>query len=197
MSDPTLGGKLSNWAVQYVGRPRSGMVHRAHAGLPAIAITSITTTPWTDDIGDLVALVLGYCFTTTRELVRELVADPYTAQSLRADIHDNFLCTATPLQRVWTHHGAALTGTNDHAPFRDSAGRATPGLFQVFLVEDDAALRHSAEFPPGTTRERTATEIDADEARFRETRDLIVQRAAQAAPEDAIHTIDVAVPRQP
>lgn len=190
--DPSVAAGQSSWAVQYLARPRSSIVHRAHVPLPAIAITSVTTTAWPDDIGDLVALVLGYGFTTTRELARELVADPYAAEGVRRDIHDNFLCAATPTRRVWTHHGTALPADdNELSPFRDSLGRVTPGVVQVLLVEDDALLTHAANNPPGRPRERGDADVEADLLRFRAARDTLVARAGVLADDPHVITLPV------
>lgn len=180
------------WAVQHVGCPRTSAVHRPHVGLPAIAITSVTTTPWPDDVGDITAMVLGYGFTTTRELARELVSDPYAAEPLRADIHDNFLYAATPLRRVWTHHGAVLPPANDHAPFGDAQGRATNQLVHFYVREDDASLRHAAENPAGRLDPVTASEVDASLARTSAIRAELDARFERVADNPRVRRIDFA-----
>lgn len=183
---------MSPWAVQYVGRPRTGVVHRPHDGLPALSITSATTTPWPDDIADLVAMVLGYGFTTTRELARELVKDPYRADMLRHEIHDSFLSAATPLRRVWTHHGAIMPEGKPNTPFRDSLGRVTCQLVQICLVEDDESLRHSAEHPPGLVSEdRPAVLIEAEYDELRRRRDLLVERAKMSSRSERVFRLPV------
>lgn len=180
------------WAVQHVGCPRTSEVHRPHAGLPAIAITSVTTTPWPDEVGDLIAMVLGYGFTTTRELARELVCDPYAAEPLRADIHDNLLYAATPLRRVWTHHGAVVPPANDHAPFGDAQGRATSQLLHFYVREDDASLRHAAEHPAGRLDPVSPEELDAAVARTSATRAELDARFERVQDNPRIRRIDYA-----
>lgn len=190
-SEVTTNG-MSPWAVQYVGRPRTGAVHREHLGLPALAITSVTTTPWPDDIAALVAMVLGYGFTTTRELARELVKDPYRADVLRGEIHDSFLSAATPLRRVWTHHGDVTPPSNPNAPFRDVQGRVMNQLVHVCLVEDDESLLHTAQHPPGRLDdERPGDLVQAEYDELRRQRDLLVERAKEISRSERVFRLPV------
>lgn len=189
---------LSPWAVQYVGRPRPGIVHRPHDGVPAVVVTSVTTTPWTDDVGALVAMVLGYGFTTTRELARELVKDPYRSDHLRNDIHDNFLSAATPTRRVWSHHGSILSGDNPYAPFRDAQGRVTNQLVQICLVEDDASLLHTAQFPPGRLGGgRPVDEVSSEFDELRRQRDTMVARAEELTGNVRVFSLPVTFSPEP
>lgn len=181
---------LTYWAVQYVGRPRTNAAHRPHPGLPALALTSITTVAWPDDIADLLAMVLGYGFTSTRDLARELVHDPYMAQSLRNDIHDGFLGAPAPERRIWTHNGIDLTTSSPRAPFLDKSVHPPSDLVQIFLLEDDEMLRHAALLPPGrrAPSEAETQEIFEDSQR---TRDEVYARARELGPERRVFVIPV------
>lgn len=182
---------VSPWAIQYLGRPRMGLLGHSHTTVGAIAITSVTGASWLDDVGDLVALVLGYGFASARELARELVSDPYTAHELRTDIHENFLSAAVPQQRVWTHEGAGLTSGGADAPFRDKSGNVQPGIIHVFLNQDDASLERSARHPAGTARDRTDEEAAAVLKSAIATRDEALARARRIGPGQRVYVVDV------
>lgn len=135
----------SHWAIQLVGRPFSRIGKALHPAAPAVAVTSSTTTAWPDDVGAMLAWLLGYGFVTTREIARELTPNPIATDALRSEVHEQFL-TRPPAHHVWSHHSVMVAEDNPHAPWATADGAAPPGLVHIRLVEDDEVLAWTSEW---------------------------------------------------
>lgn len=174
---------VCSWSVDHIARPRAGIVHGTHPSLPAVAVTSVTDLPYLEDVGAIIALLLGYGATSTASLARELVAGVAAPPKLRAEIHNNFLYSALPSRRVWTHAIGDAPLASHGAPFLDASGRAVPQLVHVFIAEDDEILKRAARSyhnPNETLRHYLAT------------RDEVVKRAERLGSSERIVTLPIA-----
>lgn len=134
----------SHWAIPLIGRPAARSGQTLHPHVRAVAVSSATPGAWADDVGAVLAWLLGYGFVSTREIAGELTTDPLAAESLRAEILDQFLAQA-PERHVWSHHGVAFAQDNPSAPWTGPGGVVSSQLFHVRLVEDDSVIDDAAD----------------------------------------------------
>lgn len=138
-----------HWAIPLIGRPFTHAGNALHFDVPAVAVSSSTPSSWPDDVGAMLAWVLGYGFVSTREIARELTSKPLATEGLRNDVHQQFVHQA-PERHVWSHHATTLADAHEHAPWADESGAASPRLFHVHLLEDDALLEWSGDWMAGS-----------------------------------------------
>lgn len=137
------GDGISRWVIPHIGDPRAADRQIPHPGLPALAFSALTVESWVHETAALVALALGYGFTTTRALALE-VSPVYLGDSPSAGgrsdpterrIAHQLLTSHAPENMVWSHH--SLTTGNFPDPFGNRSGE----LFHVFLSESDDLLQ--------------------------------------------------------
>lgn len=144
----TLPGDLElqePWAVPHVGRPSTRNGQMLHLTVPSIAVSSQTAWSWGDDVATMLAWILGYGFVSTREVARELTQNPISTETLRNDVHEQFLAQA-PARHVWSHHAVGLPQDNPGFPWTDSSGHVAPSLLHVRLVESDTVLERDEDW---------------------------------------------------
>lgn len=130
------------WAIHHVAAPRSPTVPRPWPGLDSIACYAIGDDVWAHDVGALLAMVVGYGLTTTRDLAVDMEGVMESADQRRerqaiamAAAHESIAADPSS-RRVWTHHGAVTTPAQVFAP----ATRADRPGGVVWLRETDDHL---------------------------------------------------------
>lgn len=135
----------SHWAIPLIGRPFTHAGPALHFTAPSVTVSATTTSAWADDVGAMLAWLLGYGFVSTREITRELTSNPFTAEPLRDEVHSQLLGTA-PQHQVWAHHSILPPKANRYSPWLNPQGDVDPGLVHIRLVEDDALLDFTGEW---------------------------------------------------
>lgn len=160
----------SHWAIQLIGRPSMRNGKAIHPAAPAIAVTASTTSAWADDVGGIIAWLLGYGFVSTREIARELTRNPIATDALRSEVHDQFVARP-PSHHVWSHHSVMVPEDNPNSPWAAADGTGSPGLVHIRLVEDHRLIEWTSEWLGGqlgmsaeealTLAETTASTVEA------------------------------------
>lgn len=142
---PGRDSGVSHWSISHVGAPSSAAVNLPHLGMKAVSIVATTVDSWVTDVGALLAMFLGYGYTSVRDLATELSGNPTTDEHERRLVHQSFLYRDTPARRVWANHGMTFPAGDKYYPFRDAQGRVDPDILQVVLAESDEQLQFSIE----------------------------------------------------
>ncbi|WP_152365216.1 helix-turn-helix domain-containing protein [Microlunatus speluncae] len=156
---PDDRAKVSQWFISHVGATKSPVVPSAKPELLTIAFTATTVDSWVNDVASLTALLIGYGFTSTRDMAVEITGTTSHSDASRAKIHERYL-REIPRRRVWSH----VTGTGP-TPFADAAKVVNDQVFRVHLAESEDLLRDSA------------TERDIDFGELRATAEAARQQA--------------------
>lgn len=173
---------VSHWSIVHVGAPTSAIVPVAHPELQALAVSSLSPSGSAEDIGSLVAMVLGYGFTSVRDLACEIYGRPLPTWQERNIVHEALLYRRTPQRRVWGVSSAALEVNWPEFPFTDRDGMVHPGVMHFRLLETDAVL------------ENHAKRRSEDVAPLIAARDTTME-TIRALHSDRIHTIAIDRPR--
>ncbi len=116
------------WAIHHVAAPRSPTIARPWPGLESIACYAIGDDVWAHDVGAMLAMVLGYGLTTTRDLAVDMGGvmhpdgreDGGTGEATHLDAGRRqrqaeamaeahaAIAVAPRQRRVWTHHGTVV-----------------------------------------------------------------------------------------
>jgi hypothetical protein len=168
--DPTV----SNWSISHIGAPMAPTINSPHPGFHSIGFYSVTVDSWVSDVASLVATVLGYGLSTTRDLAMEVygIHGNQTKPEHREPMH-RYLLHNAPKRRAWSHYGRP---TPERSPFGDLGTRFDRRTMHVWLREDEAVLRDWVSF---TTRTPQVTTDDllADQQRIKREVDDIKKAA--------------------
>lgn len=151
------------WAIHHIAAPRSPTVPRAWPGLDSIACYAIGEDVWAHDVGAMLAMVLGYGLTTTRDLAVDMEGVMQTEARRRelqavAMTEAHASIAAEPRsRRVWTHHGAVVVPAS---VFTLATRAHRPGGV-VWLRETDAHLAAIADRAAAARIEAQRSALDA------------------------------------
>lgn len=96
---------LSSWGVNYAERPRLPEAARTHEGVAAVGFYGLTYDSEVNAIAALVALAIGYGFSSSRDHAMEMAGfqNRHTSWRDRSAAHANWL-GAPPERWVWAHN---------------------------------------------------------------------------------------------
>ena len=131
---------VSSWSIRRLAAPHSSAVEHAYSDLHSVAVTSLTVASWANDVADHIARLIGYGFTSSRDVATDLYGptDPGAFGESRAELHHELLNGAMS-KRVWGHFAASQTGLPELL-----GDPALKKLFTVYLKEHDADLESEA-----------------------------------------------------
>lgn len=137
----------SQWSIPHIGSPMAPLVEKPYLGAPSISLSSITNASWVNDVASLLALIIGYGLSTTRDLamdIGDLSPEAITNQQTLM-VHGRWLQNP-PQRRCWSHH-STLTREWDN-PFSYPGKPQAQGVLHIWIEEDDALLHRWATFTP-------------------------------------------------
>lgn len=166
---------LSRWNLHRLAAPRGPQIQHPHPGFPAIAFTATVSSSWVENLASLVALVLGYGFSSTTDLSRQ-VDEPsrYTPKTeVRNRVHSQLLRDPGD-RRVWAH-ASKFDATHPGSPWAPSPGTTHPDLVHVHLVEDDDLLDATE-----ADRRNVRTFGPGDKEQWKHARDAALRNAPRS-----------------
>ncbi|MBW9110166.1 hypothetical protein [Microbacterium ureisolvens] len=135
-------GKPTQWSISYISSPRSAVAAVPWEGLRSLAFVATSQTSWVKNVASLVALALGYGFTTTSDVAMAATgrAIDRTTHTARASAH-RFLISRLPERRIWAHYGLPDEDDRGFGHHRRPDPATAPRF--VFLDESDDRLAHA------------------------------------------------------
>lgn len=189
---PRIAGLLpdgypkSIWSIPYLGSPRDAIIADPWPNLNgSVCFVSAATGNWAINVAAIVAIQIGYGFTSVRDLVMEIEGvTPSKAsamQHLRA--HDQ-LVARPPHRRVWSYTGGLGEEPDEAAERAEHAASGTTTF--VILREDDQLLNLIADQHPNIDRsalERRRSTLEKI-AEMSDNRALTLEVNAQTSRQD-------------
>jgi hypothetical protein len=131
---------VAHWSITHVGSPRSPLVQLHHPGTASVICLALTLDSWVNDVASLLATVLGYGLTLTRDLAMET----YGLRAGHTTSHHRQIAYETvrdrlPESRVLSHY--ARLGTPPRSPFISPSHQWDKDVIYVWLREGDDVLQ--------------------------------------------------------
>lgn len=160
----------SQWSVPHIGSPMAPLVEKPYPGAPSIALSSITNASWVNDVASILALVIGYGLSTTRDLAMD-IGEPSpemdVTSELKLMVHGRWL-QMPPLRRCWSHH-SVMSGNWENPFTYPGEGSQSEAVVHVWLEEDNDLLSRWADFtPPSGLQRPTQDALIAEKERILE-----------------------------
>jgi len=177
LNEDDSAAKVSSWSIRRLGAPHPSVVEAAHPRLPSVAVTSLTVGAWGNDVADHLSRLIGYGFTSTRDVATDLYGKRNDVQygESRARMHGQML-RGSINKRVWGHYSA------DQEALADLIGDPdVTNVFTVYLSQPKRDFKAEAErlWARQQERQRAGTVTAAEDWISREDVVLHLTKAHQ------------------